>query len=284
MEKDMAFRLTYLILGIFVLMTGCGFSQNLSAKKEGKNMMADIETSMGTITVRLFEKETPVTVANFSGLASGTKEWTDPKSGKKVTKPFFDGLIFHRVINDFMIQGGCPLGTGTGGPGYAFEDECYAKIPLSGEVKDDQMAVAVWQSLILPHMRKNGGKSPSAVIQKIADDTIKNQNGTAIIGKKVEDLKKEAGETGDVFGNGTLVHAISYGTLCMANSGPNSNGSQFFIVTKKDGCDWLNGKHTVFGEVTKGMDVAEKIEKVEKDGSDRPIKPVTIKTIKIYRS
>src|SRR5204862_4226588 len=89
---------------------------------------AHFTTSEGEFTVRLFDAEAPNTVANFVGLAEGTKEWTDPKTGKKVTKPFYDGLVFHRVIEGFMIQGGCPLGTGTGGPGYRFADEFHPKL------------------------------------------------------------------------------------------------------------------------------------------------------------
>jgi peptidyl-prolyl cis-trans isomerase A (cyclophilin A) len=91
-------------------------------------VQANFDTSEGNFTVRLFEEEAPKTVANFVGLAEGTKEWTDPKSGSKVKKPYFDGLIFHRVIDNFMIQGGDPLGTGTGGPGYKFADEFSPKL------------------------------------------------------------------------------------------------------------------------------------------------------------
>src|SRR5437762_12458173 len=89
---------------------------------------ANFETSEGTFKIRLFDAEVPNTVANFVGLAEGTKEWTDPKTGRKVTQPYFDGLIFHRVINGFMIQGGDPLGTGTGGPRYKFADEFHPKL------------------------------------------------------------------------------------------------------------------------------------------------------------
>jgi cyclophilin family peptidyl-prolyl cis-trans isomerase len=138
------------------------------------------DTSLGTIVIRLFEKEAPKTVANFIGLAEGTTEFRDPKTGKKETRPFYDGLTFHRVIPDFMIQGGCPLGTGTGDPGYRFADEFHASLKHDGP-----------------------------------------------------------------------------GKLSMANSGPNTNGSQFFIthvVTQ-----WLDGKHTVFGQVTKGQDIVDAI-------------------------
>jgi peptidyl-prolyl cis-trans isomerase A (cyclophilin A) len=175
-----------------------------AAKKPGK-VFAHFTTSEGNFTVELFEKDAPKTVANFIGLAEGTKEFTDPKTGTKMKKPFYDGLIFHRVIPNFMIQGGDPLGTGTGDPGYRFEDE---------------------------------------------------------------------------FGSGRKLEKA--GVLAMANAGPNTNGSQFFITLAPT--PHLNGKHTVFGEVTQGMDVIEKIgaTKTTKPG-DKPVKPIVIQTVKIER-
>jgi peptidyl-prolyl cis-trans isomerase A (cyclophilin A) len=168
-------------------------------------LTAQFTTSEGSFTVRLFESEAPNTVANFVGLAEGTKEWTDPKSGQKVKRPFYDGLIFHRVIDGFMIQGGDPLGMGTGGPGYKFGDEFNPK----------------------PR------------------------------------------------------HAQA-GILSMANSGPNTNGSQFFITLAPT--PWLDNRHSVFGEVVEGMGVVEKIGKTptSKPG-DRPVKPVTIQSVAIKR-
>src|SRR6266542_4991520 len=147
---------------------------------------ATMHTSAGPISIELFDEDAPKTVANFRKLAGDG---------------FYDGLTFHRVISDFMIQGGCPKGDGTGGPGYTFEDE---------------------------------------------------QNE----------------------------HRIVRGALAMANSGPNTNGSQFFIVTA-DECPWLDGKHTVFGQVTSGMDVADEISKVERDDRDRPVDPVTIDRVEL---
>ena len=165
---------------------------------------ATFETSLGNITCQLFEKEAPVTVANFIGLAEGTKEWTDPKSGQKMKKPFYNGLIFHRVIPNFMIQGGCPLGMGTGGPGYQFKDECV----------------------------------PSLGFDKI-------------------------------------------GRLAMANSGPGTNGSQFFITVAQT--PWLNNKHTIFGQVTEGQDVMNKISNVSRGEHDKPIQNVVINKLVITR-
>ena len=167
---------------------------------------AVFNTSEGTFKVKLFDEEVPNTVANFTGLAEGTKEFSDPKTGQKTKRPFYDGLVFHRVIEGFMLQGGCPLGTGTGGPGYKFADEFNAK---------------------LRHTKP--------------------------------------------------------GILSMANAGPNTNGSQFFVTLAAT--PWLDNKHSVFGEVVEGMDVVNKIgaAATSKPG-DRPVKPITINSVKIERS
>jgi len=147
---------------------------------------ATLHTNHGAIEVELFEEDAPKTVDNFVKLS---------KDG------FYDGLTFHRVIPDFMIQGGCPRGDGTGGPGYQFEDE------------------------------------PNE-------------------------------------------HRVERGALAMANSGPDTNGSQFFIVTT-EAAPWLDGKHTVFGQVSSGMDVVDEISGVDRDGSDRPREPVTIDRVEV---
>jgi len=145
---------------------------------------ATMNTSEGAITFELFDEDAPKTVENFRKLAS---------------EGFYDGLAFHRVIKDFMIQGGCPQGTGTGGPGYTFEDE----------IND---------------------------------------------------------------------HKIVRGALAMANAGPNTNGSQFFIVTASE-CPWLDGKHTVFGSVSDGLDVVDRLEGVDTDAGDRPVNAVRIESV-----
>jgi len=158
-------------------------------------LYARFTTSEGNFAVKLFEQETPKTVANFVGLAEGTKG---------AGKPFYDGLIFHRVIADFMIQGGCPNGNGMGGPGYKFEDEFVPGLKHSKE-----------------------------------------------------------------------------GILSMANSGPNTNGSQFFITLVPT--PWLDNRHTVFGEIAEGIEVIRAIGKVQTGSQDRPVKPITIESVKIER-
>jgi len=165
---------------------------------------AVFETSQGKIVVRLFEKEAPRTVENFTGLAEGTKEFIDERSGQKQKKNYYDGLTFHRVIPKFMIQAGCPKGDGRGGPGYTFGDEFHPNLKHS-----------------------------------------------------------------------------KAGKLSMANAGPGTNGSQFFITVAAT--PWLDNKHTIFGEVVEGQDVAEKISNVPRDSSDRPRTPVTLQKVRIER-
>jgi peptidyl-prolyl cis-trans isomerase A (cyclophilin A) len=167
-------------------------------------LYATFETTLGKITCRLFQAEAPQTVANFVELAEGTKEWIDPKTGQKVKRPFYDGLIFHRVIQDFMIQGGDPEGTGSGGPGYTFTDE------FSPKLRHDKP-----------------------------------------------------------------------GRLSMANRGPQTNGSQFFITVAPT--PWLDDRHTIFGEVVEGQEVVDKIAHVPRDARDRPIQAVVIKKVTILR-
>lgn len=171
----------------------------------GKGLFAVFTTNQGEWTIALEEEKAPKTVDNFVGLATGQKEYVDPNTRDKSTKPFYDGTIFHRVIKNFMIQGGDRLGQGTGGPGYRFEDEFHP----------------------------------------------------------------------------TLKHTVP-GMLSMANAGPNTNGSQFFVTLVA--CPWLDGKHAVFGKVVKGMDVVEKIGACATGPMDRPKSEVKIESVKIYRS
>jgi peptidyl-prolyl cis-trans isomerase A (cyclophilin A) len=163
---------------------------------------ATLETSKGPIRVRLFPDTAPKTVENFIGLATGSRPWLDPRSGAEQRRPLYDGTIFHRVIPDFMIQGGDPLGTGTGGPGYQFEDE------VGGPRRFDRP-----------------------------------------------------------------------GYLAMANAGPNTNGSQFFITQVPT--PWLDGKHTIFGEVVDGMEVVDAIAASRRDARDRPLEELRLERVVI---
>ncbi|GAB2513474.1 peptidylprolyl isomerase [Nocardiopsis aegyptia] len=165
---------------------------------------ARLNTNKGTIVVKLFEEEAPETVANFIGLADGSKQWMDPTTGKPSNNSLYEGTIFHRVIDGFMIQGGDPLGTGRGGPGYTFGDEIHPKLRFDR-----------------PFL------------------------------------------------------------LAMANAGPGTNGSQFFITVDKP--YWLDGRHTIFGEVVEGQDVVGEIATTPTDAQDRPREDVVINSIEIAR-
>jgi len=166
---------------------------------------AVFHTSEGKIVCRLFEKDAPKTVSNFTDLAEGKREWTHPTKNEKSSDRLFDGTVFHRVIPQFMIQGGDPAGTGFGGPGYRFEDETKGS----------------------RHSFDKAGK------------------------------------------------------LAMANAGPNTNGSQFFITVAAT--PWLTGNHTIFGEVVEGQNIADKISQVDRDRGDKPKKPVTLEKVEIER-
>lgn len=170
----------------------------------GKGLYAVLVTTKGEIVIQLEEEKTPETVTNFVGLATGQKEYTDPRTNKKASEPFYDGTVFHRVIKDFMIQGGDRLGQGTGGPGYRFKDEFHASLRHTGA-----------------------------------------------------------------------------GILSMANAGPNTNGSQFFITLVAT--PWLDGKHSVFGRVVKGMGVVSAIGVAPTGSMDRPREEIRIERVDVVR-
>jgi peptidyl-prolyl cis-trans isomerase A (cyclophilin A) len=166
---------------------------------------AILDTTEGTVVVRLFENDAPVTVKNFIELAEGTREWSHPTTREKSNKPLYNGTIFHRVIPDFMIQGGDPTGTGMGGPGYKFQDET----------------------------------------------------------------------------KGSRHSFDKKGKLAMANSGPGTNGSQFFITVAPT--TWLTGNHTIFGEVVEGQEIVDKISKLPRNRQDKPNTDVVLNSVKIER-
>ena len=171
-----------------------------------EELYATLKTNKGDIEVKLFPNHAPKTVANFTGLADGTREWTDPRSGEKSNARLYDGTVFHRVISGFMIQGGDPLGTGTGGPGYRFPDEIHPELQFDR-----------------PYL------------------------------------------------------------LAMANAGPGTNGSQFFITV--GATPHLNRKHTIFGEVADGpsREVVERIATAPTGGMDRPVEDVVIESVEVDR-
>jgi peptidyl-prolyl cis-trans isomerase A (cyclophilin A) len=175
------------------------------AKGRKNGLFALLTTSMGTITIQLFEKDSPLTVASFVGLAMGTKPWTDPATKQVKQTPLYNGTIFHRVIPQFMIQGGDPTGTGAGSPGFVIPDE-WTRSSLTFNIP---------------------------------------------------------------------------GRVAMANAGPNTSDCQFFITT--DPATFLDGKHTIFGNVVDGMKVVQKIVAVPRDANDRPKTPVVIENVQVFR-
>jgi peptidyl-prolyl cis-trans isomerase A (cyclophilin A) len=169
-----------------------------------ETLTATLQTNAGPVVIRLFPDHAPKTVRNFVELAEGGKEWTDPRTGRATTDRLYDGSVFHRVIPNFMIQGGDPLGSGRGGPGYQFGDEIHP------DLRFDR-----------PYL------------------------------------------------------------LAMANAGPGTNGSQFFITTAAT--PWLNGKHTIFGEVIEGADVVDRISQAKTGSQDRPVEDVVIESVTVDR-
>ncbi len=260
-------------IGLVFLFAGC-------AKKE-KQLHATIDTSMGPIVVRLLDKDSPKTVENFIGLSDGTKLLAEGDDIANA-KPFYDGLTFHRVIPNFMIQGGDPAGNGSGGPGYTFEDETYTSgAPLTGKIGDKARAEYVFEQWVVPHLREHRGKSPVEFIANLFGKMQEAQGFDPMYEVTVEDIASALGQEEPLLERGELINPLAYGTLCMANAGPNTNGSQFFIVTAKEGTPWLDGKHTVFGKVISGMDIAEAISNVPTKAQDMPVDPVIINSIRI---
>lgn len=240
-----------------------------------------MKTSMGDITLELFADECPKTVANFVGLAEGDKEFKDARSGEMVKRPFYDGLIFHRVIKNFMAQGGCPLGAGHGSPGFKFEDEINAKaLGL-----DKKKAFVSGPQGFRPAVPINRQLMTTKIVRPIADGLgIKNENEFkqrfAEVQKELQKLSlmEALVRVGYKYNDKRGSHRMLRGTIAMANSGPNTNGSQFFINMVDN--EYLNGMHTVFGRVLSGMDVIDKMQTVEAEGS----KPKTdIKIVSIRR-
>ena len=245
-----------------------------------------VKTSMGDFTLELFADEAPKTVQNFLELAEGTKLWKDPMTGEERRKPFFDGLNFHRIIDGFMIQGGCPLGNGMGGPGYAFEDEINADCLGLDKIKfmDARGQPHPWAGI-----RSQQDFAMNFVQPWLASQGITSQ---AQIEARQQELDAKLKATMDTITLKGLYELQGYkystafqsskpvkGVIAMANSGPNTNGSQFFV--NLEDTPHLTGKHTVFGRVVEGMDVVEKIGKVRTNPqTGKPETPMTIVSIR----
>jgi len=255
-------------------------------KAEAPDPQCVIKTNKGEIVVKLFAKEAPQTVANFIGLAEGVKEFTDPNTGQKVKRPFYDNLIFHRVIKGFMIQGGCPLGTGRGNPGYRFADEINADALGLHTMKavDAQMKPHPWMGVRSQEDFNNTVLRPLFRAMGITSDEQLKQRQMEV-DKRVRalTLKEVYTNLGYKYNDKLKSHAPKRGFLAMANSGPNTNGSQFFINLADT--PWLTGKHTVFGQVIRGMHVVDSIGTVPVDPpASRPREPVRIISIRTIKS
>jgi cyclophilin family peptidyl-prolyl cis-trans isomerase len=273
-------RVTALI--IVTVLTVPGLTAGKSTELKDPNCI--VKTNKGDIVIRLFLKEAPHTVANFIGLAEGTQEFTDPATEEKVKRPYYDGLIFHRVIKDFMIQGGCPLGQGNGGPGYKFDDEINADALGLHTIKalTDKGRPHAWLMIRSQEDFNNTVLRPLYQAMGItSNEELQAQQQE--LEQRVRNLTVK-----DVYTNlgykysGTLgSHSPKRGFLAMANSGPNTNGSQFFINLKDT--PWLTGKHTVFGQVIKGMDVVDAIGNVPVGAQSKPKEPVRIISIRVVK-
>ncbi len=255
-----------------------------AAQENPANPVAIVKTNNGDIHLKLFPKEAPKTVANFIGLAEGTKEFTDSKTGRKVKRPYYDGLIFHRILKGFMIQGGDPEGSGRGGPGYAFEDEINAtRLGLDKLMAFEaggqlhlylQMVVRsqddLYRLIISPLFSRMGIRSQED-LDKRRDEVQKNM--------KALTLKKAYENMGYRYSESRPSRPPTKSVIAMANAGPNTNGSQFFI--NLGDTPHLAGKHTVFGKVVKGVEVVEKIGEAETDASEKPLQEVRIISIRL---
>jgi len=262
-----------------ILTAGIGWT---GETKQSENPVYVIQTTLGNIDVELFQNEASKTVANFIGLAEGTKEFEDSKTGKSVKRPYYNGLIFHRVIQNFMVQGGCPLGNGRGGPGYTFADEIDAtalgldKIKAFDAQKGPHRFLMIrsqeefQRNILMPLFRAMNINSQEKLDQRKKEFEARLDKLT---------LKEAYENMGYVYSEKGSKHPPVRGSLAMANAGPNTNGSQFFINLVDT--DWLTGKHTVFGKVVKGMDVVDKIGAVKVDSGQKPVKDVKI--ISIHR-
>lgn len=266
------------------LLLGLNFAAavSLPAAENQRNPVCVIKTSMGDIRVELFAQEAPDTVQNFIALAEGQKEFLEINSGEKVKRPFYDNLIFHRVIKNFMIQGGCPKGDGSGSPGYRFADEINATA-----LGLDKIKVVQPDGNLHPYLGIQNPKDYSRVVvmplahkMGITSEQQFNERKEEVKQKISQMSLKECYENQGYNYNEKLKSSQPLrGVIAMANSGPNSNGSQFFINLVDT--PWLAGRHTVFGKVIQGMGVVDNIGEVPVDQNSRPKTMVSILSIRL---
>ena len=241
------------------------------------NPLVQIATTSGDIVIELFPREAPETVANFLGLATGTKPFIDVATGEELIRPFYDGLVFHRVIDSFMIQSGSPTGLGDGFPGYRFPDEISAQ-----SLGLDKMLVLDADGVPNAVL---GIRSQQDFQQRVLGPLYQSMNITSqqqldVRTSEVDErLRKMTVQNnyelmGYHYRNDLLSRAPLRGVIAMANSGPDSNGSQFFITLVDT--PWLTGKHTVFGKVRAGLDVVDAIGKMPVNADARPLQDVSI--------
>ncbi|MES2605263.1 MAG: peptidylprolyl isomerase [Pseudomonadota bacterium] len=241
------------------------------------NPLVLMETTRGDIVLELFPQEAPETVANFIGLASGTKSFIDPRSGQQATRPFYDGLVFHRVIDGFMIQSGSPTGLGDGFPGYRFKDEISAQ-----SLGLDKMLVLDAEGIpnAVLGIRSQHDFQQQVLGPLYAAMNISSQQQLDVrVGEVDQRLREMTVQQnyemqGYHYQNNLQSRAPIRGVIAMANSGPDTNGSQFFINLADT--PWLIGKHTVFGKVRAGLDVIDAIGKVPVTAESRPLQDVSI--------
>jgi len=251
-------------------------------KIEDPNVL--IKTNKGDITVKLFASEAPKTVANFIGLAEGLTEFEDPKTKEKVKRPYYDGLIFHRVIKNFMIQGGCPLGQGNGGPGFQFPDEINADALGLHTMKamTPQGQPHQWLGVRSQEDFNNTVLRPLFRAMGItSEEQLKARQQEVNKRVMAMTIKEVYANLGYKYDTKLKSRPPKRGVLAMANSGPNTNGSQFFINLVDT--PWLTGKHTVFGEVIKGMDIVDAIGNVKVGAGSKPVEPVKITSIRLIK-
>jgi len=268
---------------LLILLTGIAPAA-AGAQADTKNPICIIKTGMGEIHVELFSKEAPETVKNFIGLAEGRKEFTDITTGEKVKRPFYDGLRFHRVIKNFMIQGGCPRGDGTGGPGYRFEDEINAD-----SLGLDKMHIFQDNGSVHPYLLVRTQQDFYRVVLAPLYMRMGIQSKEQFEAKKEEvdrrlkhmSLKECYENLGYRYDDKLTSHHPLRGVIAMANSGPNTNGSQFFINLVDT--PWLAGKHTVFGKVVRGMEVVDAIGAVPVEENGRPKTDVKMVSIRLKK-